>query len=332
MVQTNPPNLSQQILDIAAVVFQDEISGIRQVLDTLTKDTDFVDVVNLLLHCKGKVVVTGIGKSGHIANKIAATLASTGTPAFFVHPAEALHGDLGMIGVNDIVIAISYSGEADELIAIIPVLKRIGVPVIGLTGNLTSTLARVSRYLLSIAVSKEACPLNLAPTTSTTATLVLGDALAVCLLTLRGFKPEDFALSHPGGYLGRRLLLTAKDLMRVGADLPKVSTVDDIKHVIVEISKKGLGFAAVVDVGDTLMGAITDGDLRRAFDHDVDLTKTVAVDIMNPTPKTIKPDSLAVDALNLMEQHHITGLLVVDDNNCLIGAFNLHDLFKARLI
>jgi arabinose-5-phosphate isomerase len=321
------------ILNIASAVFQDEMSGMTQVLGALAKpDSKFVDIVNLLLKCNGKVVVTGIGKSGHIANKIAATFSSTGTPAFFMHPAEALHGDLGMIGANDIVIAISYSGEADELITMMPILKRIGVPIIGITGNLNSTLARNANFVLSIAIAKEACPLNLAPTTSTTVTLVLGDAIAVCLLTLRGFKPEDFALSHPGGSLGRRLILTARDLMRSGEALPWVLGHDNIKHVIVEISKKGLGFVAVVDDSGQLLGSITDGDLRRAFDRDIDLSKTIATEIMNATPKTIKPDGLAVDAIELMDAYRITGLLVVDENNNLIGAFNLHDLFKAKLI
>ncbi|MFN7094776.1 MAG: SIS domain-containing protein [Burkholderiales bacterium] len=319
-----------QLFAVANQVFNDEIEGIKQVARNL--DQSFLKSVELLLNCRGKVVVTGMGKSGHVAGKIAATLASTGTPAFFVHPAEALHGDLGMIDNKDVVLAISYSGESDELISILPVLKHKQVSILAITGNLESSLAKFADYILNIKVSKEACPLNLAPTTTTTVSLVVGDALAISLLTLRGFKKEDFALSHPGGSLGRQLLTTVKDLMHSGDKLPVVMMDTPLKHVVIEISNKGLGFTAVVDVAGKLVGIITDGDLRRLLDHEVDIIHTKAAEVMSKSPKTVSVDSLAVAAIELMEQYKITGFLVVDAFNSLVGAFNLHDLFKAKLI
>lgn len=319
-----------EIFAIASQVFTDEINGISQVANNL--GSELLTIVNLILTSSGKVVVSGMGKSGHVAGKIAATLASTGTPAFFVHPAEALHGDLGMIESTDILIAISYSGESDELLSIIPALKHKAVPIIAMTGNNKSSLARLANHVLNIKIDKEACPLNLAPTTSTTVSLVMGDALAVTLLTLRGFRSEDFALSHPGGMLGRRLLTTVRDLMHDGEKIPRVTLDTPLKDVVVEISKKGLGFAAVLDSKNKVIGVVTDGDLRRILDHNVDISKTYAGDIMNKSPKTVKVDSLAISVIDLMEQFKITGFLVVDDNESLVGAFNLHDLFKAKLI
>ena len=320
----------EQVLSIASQVFVDEIAGIRRVQTYL--DDDFVAAVKLIYDCKGKIIVTGMGKSGHIGSKIAATMASTGTPAFFVHPAEALHGDLGMIDEKDVVLAISYSGESDELISILPIVKRRKVPMIGMTGNTDSSLARISDSVLNIKVDKEACPLGLAPTTSTTACLVLGDALAVSIYTLKGFKPEDFALSHPGGSLGRRLLTRAEDLMYSGERLPVVHENTLLKDVVMEISNKGLGLAGVVDADNHLVGVVTDGDLRRLLDHKVDILTTTAAEIMSRSPKTIFADSLAVEAIELMEQKKITGFLVVDHSSRFVGAFNLHDLLKAKLL
>lgn len=322
--------LQSKIFALANKVFSDEIDGINQVAQNL--NTDFAKSVSMLLECDGKVVVTGIGKSGHIAKKIAATFASTGTPSFFVHPAEALHGDLGMIENHDVVIAISYSGESDEILAILPAIMHKSVPIIAITGNVKSSLAKFATYVLSIQIDKEACPLNLAPTTSTTVSLVLGDALAVSLLELRGFKPEDFALSHPGGTLGRRLLTKVSDIMHDGDRLPFVYFNSSLKDVVIEISKKGLGLTAVIDNKHKLCGLITDGDLRRLLDHNVDIAQTKAADIMNKTPKTLRSDDLATIAVELMEKHKVTGFLVVDDDHKLVGAFNVHDLFKARLI
>ncbi len=320
----------QKILTIANQVFKDEISGLNQVLDSVGES--FCIAVEMILNCTGKVIVSGMGKSGHIGNKIAATLASTGTAAFFMHPAEALHGDLGMIEANDLVLAISYSGESDELSSIIPIIKRKNVPIIGISGNSTSTLAKLSDCFLSVQITKEACPLNLAPTTSTTATLVLGDALAVSLLSLRNFQPEDFALSHPGGSLGRRLLTKVSDVMHSGDKLPIVEENASLKEVVVEISVKGLGLVAVIDEGNKLRGVITDGDLRRILDNDIDIRKLVAKDIMVTNPKVMHSNDMAVDAVTLMEKNKITGLLVVEEGNQLVGAFNMHDLFKAKLI
>lgn len=322
--------LPQEILAIAHRVFANEIDGINAVAKNL--NADFAEAVSLLLRCPGKVIVIGIGKSGHIARKIAATFASTGTPAFFVHPAEALHGDLGMIGAQDVIIAISYSGESDEILTILPAILYKSVPIIAMTGNPKSNLAKLATHSLNIQIDKEACPLNLAPTTSTTASLVLGDALAISLLELRGFKPEDFALSHPGGSLGRRLLTKASDLMHQGDRLPSVSATASLKDAVVEISKKGLGLTAVVDDAGMLLGVITDGDLRRILDHEIDIRATKVLDIMNKSPKVLQTDDLAAIAVELMEKYKITGFLVVDNQHKLLGAFNLHDLFRARLI
>lgn len=319
-----------EILTIAKQVFRDEIAGLVQVEQYL--DSNFVAAVELLLACRGKIIVSGMGKSGHIGNKIAATLASTGSAAFFMHPAEALHGDLGMLDSNDLLLAISYSGESDELSSIIPTVKHKQVKIISITGNPDSSLAKFSDCALTVQVDKEACPLNLAPTTSTTATLVLGDALAVALLSLRQFQPEDFALSHPGGSLGRKLLTKVSDIMHQGDRLPLVSADAALKEVVFEISNKGLGLVAVVDELQHLLGVITDGDLRRVLDGEQDVRLLSAKNIMTVKPKVIHVANMAIDAVDIVNEYKIGGLLVVDDNNKVVGAFNVHDLFQAKLI
>ncbi|MES2423537.1 MAG: KpsF/GutQ family sugar-phosphate isomerase, partial [Pseudomonadota bacterium] len=291
----------------------------------------FAQAVQQMLECSGRVVVMGMGKSGHIGRKIAATLASTGTPAIFVHPAEASHGDLGMITAADVVLAISNSGESEELTAILPVLKRLGVPLVAITGGLQSTLARHSGVTLDSSVDKEACPLNLAPTASTTAQLALGDALAVALLDARGFKAEDFARSHPGGALGRKLLTQVSDVMRSGADLPQVAPDVALSALMREMSAKGLGASAVVDGNGALLGIFTDGDLRRLIEKGGDLRPLTARDVMHTAPRTVRPDALAVEAVELMELRGITCVLVVDATNQLVGAVHIGDLMRAKV-
>ncbi len=318
------------ILQIAHQVFRDEIAGVQQVASSLNED--FAYAVQLLWECRGKVIVSGMGKSGHIGNKIAATLSSTGTAAFFMHPAEALHGDLGMLDSKDVVIAISYSGESEELTALLPIFKRKQTKVLGITGNPNSTLARLSDQRILIEVAKEACPLNLAPTTSTTATLVIGDALAVALLSLRDFQVEDFALSHPGGNLGRRLLTKVSDIMHSGERLPLVGPEAGIKEIISELSVKGLGLVAVSDESQCLLGIITDADLRMIFDGTINPQSVRAHEIMNRRPKTIGVDALAIDSLAIIDQFKIRALVVVDKANQVVGAFHMHDLFLAKLI
>lgn len=292
----------------------------------------FAKAVALMLRVEGRVVVMGMGKSGHIGRKMAATLASTGTPAMFVHPAEASHGDLGMIKTTDLVLAISNSGESDELTAILPVLKRQGVPLIAMTGHLDSTLARHADLALDSGVEKEACPLNLAPTASTTAQLALGDALAVALLDARGFKAEDFARSHPGGMLGRKLLTHVGDVMRSGTAVPKVGPAAGFSEVMREMSAKGLGATAIVDAQDGVLGIFTDGDLRRLLEKGVDLRSGSAGQFMHPNPATITADALAVEAAELMEERRITSVLVVDAEGRLCGALNSNDLMRAKVI
>ncbi len=295
-------------------------------------DDRFVRAVEMMLHVQGRVVVTGMGKSGHIGRKIAATLASTGTPAMFVHPGEASHGDLGMIKVVDVVLAISNSGESDELVAILPVLKRQSIPLIAMTGGLQSSLAQHADVVLDSSVEKEACPLNLAPTASTTAQLALGDALAVALLDARGFKPEDFARSHPGGSLGRRLLTHVGDVMRVGDQVPRVSPQAGFSELMREMSHKGLGASAVVDATGRAVGVFTDGDLRRLIEKGQDLRALTAAEVMHAHPRTIRRDALAVEAAEMMEKHRITSLLVVDADGLLCGALNTNDLMRAKVI
>jgi arabinose-5-phosphate isomerase len=293
---------------------------------------DFAEACRLLLNCTGRVVVTGMGKSGHVGGKIAATLASTGTPAFFLHPAEAVHGDIGMITARDIVLAISNSGETDELLTILPVIKRLDVPLIALTGRGGSTLARYATVTLDVSVPAEACPLNLAPTASTTATLAMGDALAVAVLEARGFTEEDFARSHPGGTLGRRLLLHVEEVMRSGADLPAVRPETPLSAGLLEMSRKGLGMTTVVDEGGRLLGIFTDGDLRRALDGQIDVHRTRMGEVMTAGPKVARPRMLAAEAVHLMETHRITALPVVDDDGILVGALNVHDLLRAGVM
>lgn len=294
---------------------------------------EFTEACRLILGCKGRVVVSGMGKSGHIGRKIAATLASTGTPAFFVHPGEASHGDLGMILPQDIVLAISYSGETDELLFILPVIKRQGIPLIAITGKPGSSLGTQADVHLDGSISNEACPLGLAPTTSTTVALVLGDALAIALLEARGFTSDDFARSHPAGALGRRLLLHISDVMHTGADIPRVTPDASLTAALVEMTRKHLGMTAVVDADQRLLGVFTDGDLRRALDdEDVDLRGATVAELMTPSPKTIGPDKLAAEAAQLMEKHQIHALLVVDQAQRVVGALNIHDLLRARVV
>ena len=293
---------------------------------------EFANAVQAMLLCKGRVVVMGMGKSGHIGRKIAATLASTGTPAMFVHPGEASHGDLGMITAADVVLAISNSGESEELTAILPTLRRLQVVLVALTGGVQSALARHADLVLDTSVAQEACPLNLAPTASTTAQLAMGDALAVALLQARGFKPEDFARSHPGGSLGRKLLTLVADVMRQGDAVPAVRADASLGELMREMSVKGLGASAVTDAQQRVLGIFTDGDLRRLIEKGVDLRAMRAADVMHASPRTLSADALAVDAVALMEEHRITSVLVLDDAGRLCGALNTNDLMRAKVI
>jgi arabinose-5-phosphate isomerase len=295
-------------------------------------DQSFSQACQLMMDCQGRVVVIGMGKSGHIGNKIAATLASTGTPAFFVHPGEASHGDLGMITDKDIVLALSNSGETDEVIKLLPVLKRIGISIIAVTGNPQSTLARLAEVHLCVKVEQEACPLGLAPTASTTAALAMGDALAVALLEARGFSADDFALSHPGGSLGRRLLLRIADVMHKDEQIPLVSAHASIKQALLEISAKGLGMTGIQAADGSLAGIFTDGDLRRILDLRVDIHQTSIAEVMTKNCITAKAEMLAAEALKIMETKKINSLLVVDADNIVIGAFNMHDLLRAGVL
>jgi len=295
-------------------------------------DDSFARACALVLACTGKVVVTGMGKSGHIGSKIASTLASTGTPAFFVHPAEASHGDLGMVMTGDVVLAISNSGESDELAAILPPLRRIGVTLLAMTGRPESTLARHADHVISSAVDHEACPMNLAPTASTTAQMALGDALAVALLDARGFHEQDFARSHPGGSLGRKLLMHVHDLMRAGAALPRVGPGASFIEMLGEMTGKGLGFAAIVDADGRVLGIFTDGDLRRLIERGADLRALRAEEVMHRQPHCVSADALAVDAAEVMERHRVTSVLATDVDGRLVGALNSNDLMRAKVI
>ena len=316
--------LAAQTLDIEAAA----LLGAKQRLGA-----GFARAVEAMLACRGRVVVMGMGKSGHVGRKIAATLASTGTPAMFVHPAEASHGDLGMVTVGDIVIAISNSGESDELNIIVPVLRRLQVPLIALTGKPDSTLARHADMLIESTVEQEACPLNLAPTASTTTQMALGDALAVALLDARGFREEDFARSHPGGALGRKLLMHVRDLMRQGDEVPRVGPDAGLNDVLRQMTGKGLGFTAVVDEADGVLGIFTDGDLRRLIERGADLRSLRASDVMHRTPRLVAADALAVEAAGVMEQHRITSVLVVEgEPPRLVGTLNSNDLMRAKVI
>lgn len=325
---------AQRALDLARDTLQIEADAILALKNRLSDhpDDSFVQAVALLLQCSGRVVVSGIGKSGHIARKIAATLASTGTPALFVHAAEALHGDLGMITENDALIAISNSGEAAEFLAIIPILRRMGAKLIAITGNDASSLAKLADIHLDARVDKEACPLNLAPTASTTATLALGDALAVALLDARGFREEDFARSHPGGALGRRLLTHVRDVMRSGAAIPAVSADTPLPTALLEVTKKGMAMTAIVDEAFHAIGIFTDGDLRRLIETVQDFSKLKIADVMHANPRTVGPDQLAVEAVDVMEQFRINQMLVTDADGKLVGALHIHDLTRAKVI
>ncbi len=308
-----------------------EARAITNLIDRL--DHRFAQAVDLLFHCQGKVVVSGMGKSGLIGTKIAATLASTGTPAFFLHPAEGIHGDLGMLARKDLLIAISNSGETDEVLKLLPSVKRLGVPVIALTGRPQSTLAKNSDVALDVSVSEEACPLGLAPTASTTATLALGDALAIALLQRRGFKEEDFAQFHPGGTLGRRLLLKVRDLMHQGEAIPRVPHTASLREAILEMTSKKLGMTTVTESDGRLRGVITDGDLRRFLERGIDWTSSRAGDVASKNPKTITPDDLAARGVQIMERHSITALIVVGgENQEVVGVLHLHDLLKSGVV
>ncbi|MBK1715496.1 KpsF/GutQ family sugar-phosphate isomerase [Rubrivivax gelatinosus] len=320
----------ERALALAARTFEIEAQALLGL--AARQHAGFPNAVKAMLECRGRVVVMGMGKSGHVGRKIAATLASTGTPAFFVHPAEASHGDLGMLMSGDVVLAISNSGESDELAAILPTIRRLGVTVVGMTGKPESTLARHADIVVSSAVDQEACPLNLAPTASTTAQIALGDALAVALLDARGFREEDFARSHPGGSLGRKLLMHVRDLMRSGDALPQVAPDASFTELLREMTHKGLGFTALVDAEGRPAGIFTDGDLRRLIERGADLRALTAGDVMHARPKLIRDDALAVDAAALMETHRITSVLVVDAEGRLVGALNSNDLMRAKVI
>jgi arabinose-5-phosphate isomerase len=321
---------NEELLALAADVLDIESRAVRALQDRL--DETFIAACDLCLEIPGRIVVTGIGKSGHVSNKIAATLASTGTPAFFMHPAEASHGDLGMITSHDLMLAVSYSGETDEVVTILPGIKRMGTKLISMTGNPQSTLAREADIHLDISVAEEACPLNLAPTASTTATLAMGDALAVAMLKKRGFTAEDFARSHPSGSLGKRLLLRVSDIMRTGERIPAVTEDVSLRDALLEMTDKGLGMTAIVDDGRRILGIYTDGDLRRTLDTGADIRTTTMRDVMHTRCKTVSADTLAAEALHMLEENKITGLLVADNDNVIIGAFNIHDLFREGLM
>ena len=323
MTQTDFKHLGLAVIDT-------ELAAVNSLKARI--DDSFALACKLMLECQGRIVVTGMGKSGHIAGKIAATLASTGSPAFFVHPGEASHGDLGMITSKDVVLALSNSGNTTEILTIVPIIKRLGVPLICMTGNPDSPLATEATINLDVGVEKEACPLGLAPTSSTTVALVMGDALAVALLEARGFTEEDFALSHPGGTLGRRLLLHVSDIMHSGDDMPRVAPGLSISEALLEMSSKGMGMTAVVDDSNRVIGIYTDGDLRRTLDRKIDLQHTPIDQVMTRNCKTVDTRDLAAGVLRLMEDHKINGVLVTDSDNRLIGALNMHDLLRAGVM
>lgn len=321
---------NDELLALASDVLAIEARAVDALRERLNED--FVAACELCLQTTGRIVVSGMGKSGHVSNKIAATLASTGTPAFFMHPAEASHGDLGMITSQDLLLAISYSGETKEVVTILPVVKRMGVKLLSITGNPKSTMGQAADVHLDISVAEEACPLNLAPTASTTATLAMGDALAVALLKSRGFTAEDFARSHPSGILGKRLLLRVSDVMRSGDRVPAVKADVSLRDGLMEMTDKGLGMTAIVDDNLTIKGIFTDGDLRRTLDSGADIHKTKIRDVMHTDCKTTTADMLAAEALHILEENKITSLLVVDEDGKLVGALNIHDLFREGLM
>ncbi|HBC01713.1 MAG TPA: D-arabinose 5-phosphate isomerase [Pseudomonas sp.] len=321
---------SSQLIETAQRTIRLEIEAVEQLNARI--DADFVQACELILGCKGRVVVVGMGKSGHIGRKIAATLASTGTAAFFVHPAEASHGDMGMITQDDVVLALSNSGTTSEIVTLLPLIKRLGITLISMTGNPNSVLAKAAAVNLDASVAIEACPLNLAPTSSTTASLVLGDALAIALLEARGFTAEDFAFSHPGGALGRRLLLKVEHVMHTGERLPRVPRGTSLRDALLEMTQKGLGMTVIVEADGRLAGIFTDGDLRRALDKGVDVRQTRIDEIMTVHGKTAHAEMLAAEALKIMEDHKISSLVVVDDQELPIGALNMHDLLRAGVM
>jgi arabinose-5-phosphate isomerase len=322
----HPDYTDEDLVELGRQALAIEIDGLRAQLPRL--GTDFARACRICLNCRGRIVVTGMGKSGHVGGKIAATLASTGTPSFFVHPGEASHGDVGMITRDDAVLALSNSGETAEILTILPVIKRLGVPLIAFTGNVDSALARIATVHLDIQVPAEACPLNLAPTASTTAALAVGDALAVALLKARGFTEEDFARSHPAGELGRRLLFV-KDVMRSGAHIPTVRADTTLAEGLMEVTSKGLGMTAIIDDSMHVLGVFTDGDLRRALDRAADLHSTRMDQVMTINAKSVRPTMLAAEAVHLMEAHRITSLVVIDADKKIVGALNVHDLLRA---
>lgn len=315
---------------LALAVIETETAAVAGLSERI--DDSFVSACKAMLDCNGRVVLLGVGKSGHIGGKIAATLASTGTPAFFVHPSEASHGDLGMITEDDVVLLLSNSGETDEVKNLLPVLKRLGVVIIAMTGNPKSSLGQHADYNLDVSIEQEACPLGLAPTSSTTAALVMGDAIAVSLLETRGFTRDDFARSHPAGALGRKLFLHIKDVMHTGTEIPSVSPAASVSEAIVEMTSKRLGLSAIVDESNQVLGVFTDGDLRRALDRKFDPHQTPIEEVMSVSPKTIRPDALAAEAVQLMQRYKIQGLLVVDESEQLRGVLNFHDLLNAGIV
>ena len=315
---------------LGLAVIETELEAVNTLKSRI--DDNFARACELMLDCEGRIVVTGMGKSGHIGGKIAATLASTGSPAFFVHPGEASHGDLGMITAKDVVIALSNSGNTAEILTIVPIIKRLGVPLISMTGGPDSPLAAEATINLNVSVEKEACPLGLAPTSSTTVALVMGDALAVALLEARGFTEKDFALSHPGGSLGRRLLLHVSDIMHTGKDTPRIAPEASISEALLEMSSKGMGMTAIIDNDDKVLGIYTDGDLRRTLDSNIDLQQTRIEQVMTRNCKTVDAHDLAAEVLKLMEDHKINGALVTDADNRLVGALNMHDLLRAGVM
>ncbi|WP_370662422.1 KpsF/GutQ family sugar-phosphate isomerase [Massilia aurea] len=331
MLKSFDETLAQRVLDLGRQTLAIEADAIVALHARLGDDSSFVDAARLIYAGTGRVVVSGMGKSGHIGRKIAATLSSTGTPAFFMHPGEAAHGDLGMVTANDILIAISNSGESSELLDILPAVKRLGARVIAMTGKPASRLARLADVHLNIAVAKEACTLNLAPTTSTTVTLAMGDALAVALLDVRGFREQDFALSHPGGALGRRLLTHVRDVMRTGDAIPSVGLDVPLVKALLEITQKGMGMTAVVDADGRPLGVFTDGDLRRVIERMHDFSNVLIRDVMHANPRSVRPEQLAVDAVAVMEEFRINQMLVIDDGR-LVGALHIHDLTRAKVI
>ncbi len=321
---------AEQLKRLGLAVLDTEAAALNALRSRV--DEHFVMACGHILQCHGRIVVIGMGKSGHIGGKIAATLASTGSPAFFVHPGEASHGDLGMITDKDVVLALSNSGETEEILTILPLIKRLDIPLISLTGNLSSTLAKAATVNIDVSVEKEACPLGLAPTASTTAALAMGDALAVALLESRGFSADDFARSHPGGRLGRRLLLLVSDIMHTDANMPTVSIDASLEQALLEMTRKGLGMTAVVDADNKLCGIYTDGDLRRTLDSGMNVHQACIQEAMTTDCKTVQAEHLAVDALGVMQQHKISGLLVVDERHHLMGALHMHDLLRAGVV